>query len=107
MVVQNSRPVRYLSLGTLDANESTSWFPVRDIMGNDSGVITIVSDGTWDTATVTVEVAVDAAGLLGDSSDETMTTLDRIIKGFPISPDAFIRLTMTSRGTDDLDFYGC
>ena len=106
MTVFNSRPARYLSLGTLDANESTSWWPVRDIMANDAGVITIVNDGTWGGSTVTLEIAADAAGTLGESSDETMTTTDRIIKGLPISPDAFIRLTMASRDTDDLNFYG-
>jgi len=99
---------RYKSLGTLDGNESTALFQARDLMAMDSGILSVVGDvQAAGGGTVTVEYYVDEAGTLGGSSAEVMNATVGYILHLAVSPDIWIKLTMSGRTTDDIDFYAC
>ena len=100
-----ARQARYQLLGNLDADGSIGPFYVRDYLAPDSGVMSIIGDGTVGGGTVTVEWYVDAAGTLGGSSTDIMDATNLYVLHKVVSPDLWFKLTMSSRDTDDINFY--
>ncbi len=93
-------------LGNLKTNASIGPFRVRDRMATDSRVVTIIGNvNTAGAGTITVEYYADAAATLGGSSADVMNTANFYILHKEVSPDLYIKLTMTGRDTDDIDIY--
>jgi hypothetical protein len=93
-------------LGSLATDASIGPWKVRDRMAADSGVLSIVGDViAGGGGTVTVEYYVDEAATLGGASTDTMDATSLYILHKAVSPDLWFKLTMSSRDTDDINFY--
>jgi len=94
----------------LDANESSAYIEVATLypkqgLGNPIPLpyITAIIGGTFNTGTVTVDVAADSSGtgVIKDTTTYTAVGVAKIevVQGF------YIRFTMAGIGTDDVDIY--
>ena len=92
-------------LGTLDGDGSIGPFSVRGRLAADSGVLTIIGDGTGGDGTVTLELYADAAGTKGGSTSQTMDATTGYVMHVVASPDTYFSLTLSGFSAEDLDFY--
>jgi len=89
-------PDRYVTVFDAAVDGSGSWLKARDLMAVDSGVITFLFAGTWNSGTMTIELAANAAALNAVSSTDTLTDDGTIT--IAISPDAYVRATLAGSG---------
>jgi len=93
-------------LGNLAADGSIGPWKVRDRMAQDSDVLSIIGDvAASGGGTVTVEYYVDEECTKGGSSTDTMDATTLYVLHKAVSPDLWFKLTMSSRTTDDINFY--
>ena len=89
-------PDRYVTVFDAAVNGSGSWHKVRDLMAVDSGVLTFIFKGTWNSGTMTLELAANAAALNAISTTETLTADGSLTVA--VSPDLYVRATLSGSG---------
>jgi len=89
----------------LTADGSSSWVQVRSMMALDSAVLMLMFDGTWGGGTATIDFARNSDGDGAHDSGETGLTANGSFK-LVVSPDLWIRATLTGATSPDLQGYG-
>lgn len=87
---------RYVTIFSAAVDGSGSWFKVRDLIAGDSGVVTFLFAGTWNSGTMTLEVAANSAALNAVSSTTTFTADG--MATITLSPDCYVRATLAGSG---------
>jgi len=87
---------RYVTVFDAAVDGSGAWFKVRDLIAGDSGVVTFLFAGVWNSGTMTLEVSANSAALNAVSTTNTLTDDGEIT--LALSPDCYVRATLSGSG---------